>query len=323
MLVYIADFGTEQWVESLKDLSSRASPRLHQLADSPEEADLILCSGGWSSDYYRGIISSPSVRRFPEKCFIYSDNDLFLPLLPGAYTSAKNGMLSRGRIAGAAYIASHSTLINPYVEPKRGEKQFLFSFMGGATSRLRKRLFRTAFNDPAIWIENTTSLYHHWADDLPNRSALQKRYVDTIAQSHFAICPRGAGRGSIRLFEVMAIGVAPVIISDGLILPRGPNWETCSLRVPEGDIGRLPELLRDQSHRSAELGRAARIEWEKHFAPDKIFNNIIDSCEWISRNRIYPEKWFRLVRPLVRTAVRTRWETRQYLRGIALRILKK
>lgn len=87
-----------------------------------------------------------------------------------------------------------------------------------------------------------------------------------MMDSAFILCPRGHGRWSYRLSEVMGACAIPVIMSDGLTLPFEPliNWKEFSIRLPErmakGDtqdiIDRLPrdfETIRRMRRRSCEV----------------------------------------------------------------------
>lgn len=317
MLVYIADFEGSEFVEQVRLLGQAATPKLHLITNDPDSADLILFSAGYPFEsWYRGILSNPLVHHFPEKCYLYSDGDLFLPVLPGAYASARVGVLGRGRTTGAPYI---TPIANPFVAPMCLEKHYLFSFIGASSSWTRKRLFRIDFHRADVLVENSTSLYHHWADDLPEREAQQKRYAEIIAQSHFALCPRGAGAGSIRLYEAMNIGVAPIVLSDRWVPPEGPDWARCSIRVLEKDMPNLPAILDERRSESEAMGAAAREEWQQYFAPEKLFNTIIDACESVRRRKRIPERYFRFLRPLIIETSCMKWKTRQLLRSAILR----
>jgi hypothetical protein len=135
-------------------------------------------------------------------------------------------------------------------------KNLLFSFQGGSTSLLRKRMFNLKFGRSDVLIENT-STYYHWDLWQPGRQERQQRYAQTIAESHFVLCPRGAGAGSIRLFEVMQAGVAPVLISGNYSLPAHVPWNTFLIRIAERDISRLPALLEPHLVSAPERGRIA------------------------------------------------------------------
>jgi hypothetical protein len=80
------------------------------------------------------------------------------------------------------------------------------------------------------------------------------------------------------MFEVMAMGRAPVILSDEWVEPPGPRWNAISVRVPESDAGDLDRILEPLRERSREMGAAARKAWETWFAPEQCFRRTVESC---------------------------------------------
>ena len=183
----------------------------HELVSNPSAAELILILGA-SAREPRQLLEHELYRSFPERCAIYTEEDDYLPFLPTVHTNAKIGLHTRiGRIFNYAHISRNGRHQNRFVGETTAEtpigrtaqKRFLFSFLGGSTSILRKRLFNLKFNRSDVLIENT-SAYWHWDNSQPDREARQRRYAETLAASHFALCPRGAGAGSSRFFEVMA-----------------------------------------------------------------------------------------------------------------------
>jgi hypothetical protein len=258
-------------------LPARAQQSTHTLTGDPTAADLILLIGSFGAEPHY-LLDHPLYRSYPDKCAVYTEDDNYLPLAPGVYCSAQLDEHSRaGRTFTYSYVSASGRYSNQYVTPAGTEKKFLFTFMGGSTSMLRKRLFNLSFNRPDIIIENT-STYYHWDLNQPNREERQQRYAETLAASHFVLCPRGAGTGSIRLFEVMQAGIAPVLISDDYLLPPHAPWDTFLLRIAEKDIARLPELIEPHLATSAERGRLAREAWLNYFAPEKEFDAIIAAC---------------------------------------------
>jgi hypothetical protein len=255
-------------------LPQRAAHSAHSLTDSPEEADLILLIGSFAVEPHY-LLEHPLYRARPEKCAVYTEDDIYLPLAPGVYCSAVDDESARaGRVFNYSYVSASGRYSNPFVADSGAEKRYLFSFQGGSTSLLRKRMFNLSFNRPDCLIENT-STYYHWDLDQPGRQQRQQRYAEVLTASHFVLCPRGAGTGSIRFFEVMQAGIAPVLIADNYLLPSHIPWDKFLLRIPEKDIARLPELLEPQLPTAAERGRIAREIWLEHFAPQKEFDTII------------------------------------------------
>jgi hypothetical protein len=264
-----------------------AEPALHTLVDDAEVADVILFVGDWPA-HGEGAVDSPLPKRFPEKCFMYYDSDGFTPLLPGIYTNAERpGLLDLHRAESQMFIDA----LNPNVPgPMDLPKKYLFSFAGGSTSLLRKKLYKVKFRRTDVLVENTSN-YYHWDPSQAGREERQRMYAETIASSHFGLCPRGASAGGLRLYEVMQMGVCPVIISDTLMLPVGPDWNSFAIRVPERRIKHLDTILEGYVAESAVRGRLAREAYEQWFAPAVVFNNVIAACERIRSKRRISERW--------------------------------
>jgi hypothetical protein len=83
----------------------------------------------------------------------------------------------------------------------------------------------------------------------------------------------------------MKAGRIPVIISDDLVLPPGPEWSKCSVQVLESEVDKIPEILEKQEASWPEHSRLARKAWEDFFAPDTIFNYFIDSLAELKKKK--------------------------------------
>jgi len=78
------------------------------------------------------------------------------------------------------------------------------------------------------------------------------RYNEVLSNSIFSLCPSGAGPNSLRLWESMAVGSIPVILSDQYELPLldsipGMNqamWNDAVIMHPENNIQTLEQSLR-------------------------------------------------------------------------------
>jgi len=306
-------------------LPARAQHSTHTLTDDPAAADLILLIGSFGVEPHY-LLDHPLYRAYPDKCAVYTEDDNYLPLAPGVYCSAQVDDSSRaGRTSTFSYVSASGRYSNQYVTSSGIEKKFLFTFQGGSTSMLRKRLFNLTFNRPkdglAVLIENT-STYYHWDLNQPGREDRQQRYAETLAASHFVLCPRGAGTGSIRLFEVMQAGIGPVLISDDYLLPPHVPWDTFLLRIPEGDIARLPELIEPHLATSAERGRLAREAWLNYFAPEKEFDTIVAACAAALHHGPPDESVFRRQQARIIARAERRRKLRTLARNAVLKTLK-
>jgi hypothetical protein len=108
------------------------------------------------------------------------------------------------------------------------------------------------------------------AQQLDRHNALKQAFVlDTLA-AKFALCPRGEGASSFRIFEAMQLGRPPVIIADDWSPPPGPDWKSLCVFVKERNIRHLREILRDVEPDAGALGRHAREAWEQFYSPSRI-----------------------------------------------------
>ena len=99
-----------------------------------------------------------------------------------------------------------------------------------------------------------------------------------VRNSKFVLCPRGGGLASFRLFETMAAGRVPVIISDGWVPPVGPAWDQAALRVRESQVDQVASIVESREDEFETMSRTARTAWEQWFAPDVLFHRMIESC---------------------------------------------
>jgi hypothetical protein len=318
--------------ELLDLMTSRAAGSLgHELTYSAADADLILMMGnfGRNPEY---LLDHPAYKQFSEKCAVYTEDDNYLPLAPGVYCSARDDRSTRiGRVLSYTYVTRNGRYQNPYLSELNKQKwleieratpkRYLFTFQGGSTSLLRKRLFNLRFNRPDVLIENT-SHYYHWDDSQPDRRGRQVAYAEVLAASEFVLCPRGAGLGTIRFFESMASGVAPVLISDNYVLPPGPDWGSFLIRVPENEVPRLPQILAPLRREAAERGRLARKAFEDYFCMAREFDRIVELAARSLRHEDPTEAVFRSQQ---RAMIRKSWwrnTIRDAARSAALKAMK-
>jgi hypothetical protein len=83
----------------------------------------------------------------------------------------------------------------------------------------------------------------------------------------------------------MRAGRVPVIVSDDWLPPPLIDWESCSIRVSEADVDRLPAILRERESEAKRIGQRARAVWDAHFSPATMVHHLVGSCMLIHERR--------------------------------------
>jgi hypothetical protein len=301
----------------------------NELVSDASSADVILIFGSTALEPQL-LLQSEVYRVFPDRCVAYTEEDYFVPLLPTLHTNAPRSTHTRiGRVFNYAHIARNGMHVNRYIGETTSpvpigiaaQKRYLFTFLGGSTSLVRKRLFNLKLDRSDILIENTSG-YWHWDNSQPGRLERQKRYAEIVAASHFVLCPRGAGAGSSRFWEVMAAGVAPVLISDDYELTPGPDWDKFLIRVRERDIAKLPAILGSQLETAAERGQLARKAFDEYFSIESEFDRVAELAALSLRHGPPSEAYFRKRQAAMLREFNWKLKTRAALRATALKALQ-
>jgi hypothetical protein len=304
-------------LEFLRACAVRDRHRVHQLVTDPAEADVVLFveshRGIASGDYFERVRADPVYRRHRRRCLIHSGVDLPIALVPGIFPSIERRWYSRARTRPGPYLAER----NPFLVWKGWDDidgtSWLGSFVGCAAGKpARERMM--GLRDPRILVQDTTVEFVGTirAHDQARHERLKREYIEVARRSKFLLCPRGTGSSSIRLFEAMELGRAPVIVGDAWIEPPGPAWERFSIRVAERDLASIPAVLREAEKDAERMGAAAREEWERWYSEDHLFHTICETCADLLTARVLPEAIGRLpafleflrpvhLRPLVRS----------------------
>jgi hypothetical protein len=304
--------------EEILAMQARSRTQRHCLTDNPEEAEIIVLAGDLES-----LVEAKAnelIRQYPEKTMAYSEIDALIPYVPGVYGSAaKEGEPKLWRTQSNIYFSRYGSSMNSEVRHRPAEpKELLFCFRGRRDCRVRANILDYPYNRPDVAVLATTD-FMHWQEGMVGRREAQKEYADTLARSHFALCPRGMGFGSIRLFEVMEMGIAPVLLADKYALPPGPDWESFLLTIPERDYAQLPELLERHVGESEVRGQRAREAWEEFFAPEVVFDRMIDQLSEIRQRKVISESVYRRTWYLQKMRADTRsWVSNTARNGLSM-----
>lgn len=245
-------------------LSANSGDSSIEYCDSPDVADLIVIFEQWSfklTDYGRMLLSHAFFVAYAEKILVVNyDDTVGVGFLPGCYVSLRRSKYDATRYRSVSYPKIYNEVLTSKVESNT-EPDYLYWFRGSPLSHpVRARIFEALEESPlGLLVENTSTFHSHSEGD-------KKSYLDELYNCHFALCPRGWSPNSYRLYEAMQMGRCPVIISDEWVESIGPDWSSCSIRIPESEIAKIDEILSARKIDAARLGRNARQEWEAHFS---------------------------------------------------------
>jgi hypothetical protein len=258
----------------------------HRLVEDPEEADIILFAEmGECGAFAERVRAHPYYAQFPEKCFLFDSGDSIFPVVPGIYASLTKERYQPAHTRTGFYLYMIENAFITYRLPTGSEK-YLASFVGSRTTHpVREKLLALEREDILVKDTSSTGNRVTYHGEPAERERFWSEYANSIADARFSLCPRGRGAGTIRLYESMKMGRACVIISDAWQPNDGVNWDSFSIRVPESEVSRLPEILEKHADRAAEMGVQARAEWESWFSEKVRFHRMIELCLDIRRAR--------------------------------------
>lgn len=264
--------------------------KIHSVAAAPEDADLIIFAefygAGW---YFEGVRRHPLVRKYREKCFLFCGNPFVIPFMPGVYTGVEKRWMS-SRIRPGFYLGRGKNEFTTFSPPAH-DVPYLFSFMGAVRNAPVRRKLAT-LRHPRSFFQDTSEEFDrvlHGRMGRLERLDYDRRYAEVAKASKFVLCPRGLSVSSIRLFETMRMGRAPVILADDWAAPAGPCWEKFAVRIREKDFAEIPRVLEQREAEAVEMGELARKEWEEWFSEEVLFHRLVELCLDIKRKRKLPE----------------------------------
>ena len=154
-------------------------------------------------------------------------------------------------------------------------REILISFAGSySTHRTRLESTEVLKNrDDCIMVDTGDWHFYKRDEDLRKSSEF---YIKTMNNSKISLCPRGTGPSTIRLWEAMAVGSVPMMISDSLELPLGKeiDWEKHIIRVPERDIKNIEDYILPED-RLQKMSKNCIETYNKYFSESEMHNIVL------------------------------------------------
>jgi len=147
---------------------------------------------------------------------------------------------------GNLVFTPHATILDSYVPIPHyscnyelelvkpwDEREYEFSFIGSfRTHPVRQKLYEFFKARKDCLIVDTGSWHFEASEKKQEINA--RKYIEILGNTKYSLCPRGTGPSTIRIWESMAMGSCPVIVSDYLKMPLERELDsTMWLRVLE------------------------------------------------------------------------------------------
>ena len=116
----------------------------------------------------------------------------------------------------------------------------------------------------------------NWSTTVPMDNF--KRFIDITCSSKFGLAPRGYGKSSFRLYEILQLGTVPVYISDVHYLPWTDelDWNDFCVPVNEDEVDQIDDILKSISDleytRLLENGKKV---YNEYFSLEGMYQNIV------------------------------------------------
>eukprot|EP01104_Vermistella_antarctica_P001302 TRINITY_DN11354_c0_g1_i1.p1 TRINITY_DN11354_c0_g1~~TRINITY_DN11354_c0_g1_i1.p1 ORF type:complete len:443 (-),score=53.80 TRINITY_DN11354_c0_g1_i1:104-1432(-) len=139
------------------------------------------------------------------------------------------------------------------------------------------------------WVRRRLIQKVHNGKDIIAVHAKDPRYdfKSTMADTQFALVPRGNGLHTYRLIEAMSAGCIPVLLCDGYVLPFGDKvpWSSFTIQIPEEKFREVPNILHAiPMSEMRRMQREAILAYETFF---KSWDVMIGVTLEIMKDRVY------------------------------------
>lgn len=237
-------------------------------ATSVDAADALLLHEPWAFRewrYVERLVADPIVGRYAHKVYTVNTDDAAAGLLRGLYTCLRSSRFEPALHVAVPFMAQPNENVAAMAGTPRPPATLLATWRGNPKSnrKLREGLLKVYGKSPAFQVETTESWLDHGPDE-------KRRFVDLLRSGKFSLCPGGWAPASMRIFESMALGVAPVILADEFVEPKGPDWSTVSVKIREDDLPLLQQRLESRDADYLALGDAAHQAWRTYFHYDNM-----------------------------------------------------
>lgn len=153
---------------------------------------------------------------------------------------------------------------------KYEDRKYLISFVGSYSTHSTRAASADALQNRKDCFFRDTGNWHFYktGEELKNSSEF---YINNLNDSKISLCPRGTGPSTIRLWEALAMGSVPMVISDDLKMPLSEKveWKEHIIVVPEADISNIEKYIPEEEELS-KMSENCIETYKKYFSEERM-----------------------------------------------------
>lgn len=239
---------SEGFMQQFINLANLDEHDRHQLVFDPKSADCILFIDAHYNlhvDYLSIVSEHTLTKKYPYKIFLYNEYDRPHLACRGLVVSMPKVLFSRARHRAVCYATNPMDQYSSEVLTTFRSK-FCFFAGGCRYNPTRQRIVKHLSNS-TVDIADTSDV-SPWvtgahAPSETQRTKSMNDYRRKLIEYQYCLCPRGMGASSFRLFEALAMGSVPVVLSDDFVQPDIVDWSEGVVAYPQS---RPKSILSDQ-----------------------------------------------------------------------------
>jgi len=247
--------GTDLWERDPVRTEVETFLALKRLENDPSVTYLALPWAPWIN----GSARIPKLEQLKGKAFTVCQHIRFREITRMLADAGVETLFTPHATRSEPYINGVRILGLPHFpvafKEQEPDPDILFSFLGAPTARVRRDIV-AKFGGPHV------AMRDRWHFEIPSEQRVKEKgeYADVMSRSRFALCPKGTGPSSLRIWEAIAARVIPVVLADDLRLPIGIDWESCSIQIEEDRVDDIPPMLAGISaEKYAELRKTSGV----------------------------------------------------------------
>lgn len=145
------------------------------------------------------------------------------------------------------------------------------SFVGSITHPIRSYLLSSLGNKEEYYFSAK-----NWTSSVSDNEL--QNFISITKRSIFALVPRGYGKSSFRLYEVIQLGAIPVFVYDEPWFPFEDDldWDSFSVRIHVSQIDKIDQILKSINTDTIDsMRRSLSSVWSENFNMNSVYKIIL------------------------------------------------